>query len=376
MTKEEIARLPTLLDVIDHYFAGEHNMELRTEHSMFKGTFPTHLQKGFFEPMQFDDGTCILLPLSPIMHSYYRGESSYHEECSPSLYRKGMGDAEIFVERVKRCELELLMRDYPITRIVENGILAQDPSGDWHQLFFRIGYDGMAQHYGIKTEYLDLTIDQWTAAFFAATTYDFATDTYLPITDIDKHPYGAFYLYNEIPMLPLSEKHQRVNVVGLQPLARPGRQYGYVCKMEKGENFNDIAQKTLFRHDARINEMIYNYTNRSNRLFPKELLNDKIRKRIVEGKDFSKWAFEEAGKRYFSDRGEEELKEYLAEKYVEIREDNIQWFTEAEKADVVDYWKAHEQEFLSKIQARWTYLGAIKEVSGKELTELAEEDME
>ena len=43
MTKEEIAKLPTLLDLIDHYLAGEHNMELMTEHSVFKGAFPTHL---------------------------------------------------------------------------------------------------------------------------------------------------------------------------------------------------------------------------------------------------------------------------------------------------------------------------------------------
>ena len=373
MTKEEIAKLPTLLDLIDHYLAGEHNMELMTEHSVFKGAFPTHLQKGFYEPLLMEDGTSILFPLSPIQHSYYRGESSYHEECYPSLYRKGMGDAEIFVERVKRCELELLMRDYPITGIVESGIQAQDPAGNWHQFFFRIGYDGMAQHYGIKTEYMDLTLDVWTAAFFAATTYDYATDAYSPITDTNEHPYGAFYLYNETPMLPPFDKKQRVDVVGLQPLARPGRQSGYVFKMEKGENFNDLTQKNLFRHDARVNELIYNYTNRSNRLFPKELLNDRIRKRIVDGKDFSKWAFEESWKRYFADRTEKELKGYLEDKGIDIRTDNIQWFTENEKAEIVDYWKAHEQEFLSKIRPRWTYHGPIKEVSGKELEELAEE---
>ncbi|UKK50331.1 FRG domain-containing protein [Prevotella sp. E13-17] len=367
MTKEEIAKLPTLLDLIDYYLAGEHNVELRTELSVFKGAFPTHLQKGFFEPLLMEDGTSILLPLSPIQHSYYRGESSYHEECYPSLYRKGMGEAEIFVERVKRCEMELLMRDYPITGIVERGIQAQDPVGNWHPLFFRIGYDGMAQHYGIKTEYMDLTLDVWTAAFFAATTYDYASDTYSPITDIDKHPYGAFYLYNEIPMLPSFDKKQRVDVVGMQPLARPGRQSAYVFKMEKGENFNDLTQKNLFRHDARVNELVFNYTNRSNRLFPKELLNERIRKRIVEGKEFSLWAFEEARKRYFANRSEEELKGYLEEKEIGVRTDNIQWFAEAEKAEIVDYWKAHEREFLNKIKPRWAYHGPLKEVGAKDL---------
>ena len=301
-----------------------------------------------------------------------RGESSFHEECYPSLYRKGLGDAEIFVERVKRCELELLMKDYPITGIVESGIQAQDPAGNWHPFFFRIGHDGMAQHYGIKTEYMDLTLDVWTAAFFAATTYDYATDTYSPITDTNEHPYGAFYLYNETPMLQPFDKKQRVDVVGLQPLARPGRQSGYVFKMEKGENFNDLTQKNLFRHDARVNELIYNYTNRSNRLFPKELLNDRMRKSIVEGNNFSKWSFEEARKRYFPKRSEDELMGYLEGKGIEIRDYNIQWFTEAEKADIIDYWKAHEREFLDKIRPRWSYRGPIKEVSGKELGEIVE----
>lgn len=372
MTKEEIAKLPTLLDVIDYYFAGEHSMELKVEQSVFKGAFPTHLQKGYFEPLLFEDGTSILLPLSPIQHSYYRGESSYHEECYPSLYRKGMSDVEIFVERLKRCELELLMQDYPITGIVQKGIQAQDPSGEWHPFFFRIGYDGMAQHYGIKTEYMDLTIDQWTAAFFAATTYDYETDKYTPITDTEKHPYGVFYLYNEIPMLPPFDKEQRVDVVGLQPLARPGRQAGYVCKMKKGENFNTIAHKSFFRHDTRVNEFIYNYTNRSNRLFPKELLNDKIRNEIVEGVVFSQWSYDEARKRYFVGEKENVLKDYLAQKHITIRKDNRQWFTEREKADIVDYWKTHEQGFLDKIRPRWTYHGPIKEVSGEEFSKLVE----
>lgn len=369
MTKEEIAKLPTLLDLIDYYLAGEYNMELMSEHSVFQGAFPTHLQKGFYEPMQMQDGTSVLMPLSPMQYSFYRGESIYHEECYPSLYRRGMDEAEIFVERVKRCEMELLMKDYPITGIVESGIQAQDPAGNWHQLFLRIGYDGMAQHYGIKTEYLDLTIDLWTAAFFAATTYDYDSDTYSPITDIDENSYGALYLYNEIPMLPLFNNKQRVDVVGLQPLARPGRQSGYVFKMEKEENFNDLSQKNLFRHDARVNELVYNYTNRSNRLFPKELLNDRIRKMIVEGKDFSKWAFDETRKRYYPDRSEGELKGFLYEKGIVIRTDNIQWFTEVEKAEIVDYWKAHEQDFLSKILLRWSYSGPIEEVSGKDLAD-------
>ena len=90
------------------------------------------------------------------------------------------------------------------------------------------------------------------------------------MTDIDKHAYGAFYLYNEIPMLPPFDKKKRVDVVGLQPLARPGRQSGYVFRMEKGENFNDLTQKNLFRHDARVNELVKARTSRNGLLRKRE----------------------------------------------------------------------------------------------------------
>lgn len=268
MTKEEIAKLPTLLDIVNHYLEGEKRIEELHESGHFKGLFPTHAYKGMFEPLLMDDGTHILLPLSPAQHSYYRGESIYHEDCRPSLYRRGMTDADIFVERLKRCEMELMMQQYSITDLFANSIHAQAPDKTWIPLPFRIGYGGMAQHYGIKTEFIDLTLDPWTAAFFAATKYDDTTDTYSVIEDTEKYQCGAFYLYNEIP-LPYPN-HSRIDVVGLQPLARPGRQSAFVYRMEQGENFNSIARYDLFRHDVDVNRQIFEHANNSSQLFLKE----------------------------------------------------------------------------------------------------------
>ena len=92
------------------------------------------------------------------------------------------------------------------------------------------------------------------------------------------------------------------------------------------------------------------------------MLNVRIRKEIVEGKEFSQWSYNEAKKRYFADMSDDVLKGYLKQKNVTIRPDNRQWFTEAEKSDIIDYWKSHEQEFLSKIRTRWSYRGPIKEM--------------
>lgn len=352
LSKDEIAKLPTLLNIVKRVLDDEQQFGNHINHSRYKGLFPTKVHKGFFEPMQMEDGSYILMPLSPTPYSLYRGESSFHTECYPTLFRKGVSDADVFVERIKRCELEFLMQDYPITNIFANTIHAQDPSGNWHNFKFRIGYDGMAQHYGIRTECLDLTLDIWTAAFFAATKYDYNTDTYTPISDSEKYQYGVIYTYNHIPFL----GQERVDVVGLQPLKRSGCQAGYVLRMQKGENFNSLATNTIiFRHNANANKQVFDYNEQSNRLFPREILNDKIRNHIVKSTVFSQQALDMAKKRYFSGTDDKILQNYLEDKNITITSVSKEWFSNSEKNDILDYWKSIETEFLNKIKPRWIY---------------------
>lgn len=161
---------------------------------------------------------------------------------------------------------------------------------------------------------MDLTLDLWTAAFFAATTYDSESDTYTAITDTTKHPYGALYLYNEIP-IPFRES-PRINVVGMQPLSRPGRQSAFVFKMYPKENFNVLVLKTYFRHDAEVNKEIVSRVNKDNNLFPKELIGTRIRNEIVKGDEFSSWAYNEAKRRYAQDKSDDELKAYLEARHI------------------------------------------------------------
>ena len=71
-----------------------------------------------------------------------------------------------------------MMQQYPLTDLFAISIYALAPDKSRKPIPFRVGLDGMAQHYGIKTEYMDLTLDPWTAAFFAATKYDDETDTF------------------------------------------------------------------------------------------------------------------------------------------------------------------------------------------------------
>lgn len=363
MDRIDIAKLPTLLDVLNHFWEEERKTEELVEKDpKFRYMYPKRCHKRFFQPIEMEDGTDIIVPLSPKQYVFFRGESEYHEECYPSLYRNGMTESSIFVERLKRCELELMLKEYPITNLFAYSIYTKTPDGKDFFFNFRIGYDGLAQHYGIKTEFMDITVDPLVAAFFAATKYDSRTDSYIPIAETNK--YGVFYVRTQFPFI--GEANSRLDVVGMQPLFRPGKQAAFVYRLDKGENFNDRAKKIFFRHDAIINQLIYQLANVNNRLFPKELLNEKIRNGIVKSREFTDEAYVMAKERYYPDDSVEVLKSFIKDEHIKIRKTKKKWFTEIEKQYALEYWERNQKEYLDKIIPRWAYKGQVKEVDSIE----------
>lgn len=361
MNSFEIAQLPTLFDILNNFWDEERKSEELVERDpRFRDMYPKRCHKRFFQPIKMEDGTDILMPLSPKQYTFYRGESEYHEECYPSLYRRGMTESSIFVERLKRCELELMLKEYPITNLFAYSTYTKTPDGKDFFFNFRIGYDGLAQHYGVKTEFMDITIDPLVAAFFAATKYDSRTDTYSPIINTEECKYGVFYVRTQFPFI--GEANSRLDVVGMQPLFRPGKQAAFVYRLDKGENFNDKAKKIFFRHDARINQLIYQLANVNNRLFSKEVLNEKIRNGIVRSRDFSDAAYVMTKERYYSNCSDIVLKSYTKDEHVKIRNTKKKWFTEIEKRQALEYWEKNQNEYLDKIIPRWVYNGEAEEV--------------
>ena len=228
---------------------------------------PYYEHEGKFEIVTGPDAQERLIPCSLSFNCYYRGESGYHKPCKPSLYRKGMTDEAIFHERLKACELELLIADYPLTDIFKSGLQITLNDGHTIHLHLNIDTEALAQHYGIKTDLLDLTVDKFVAAFFATTTY--RNGKYYPVEP--KEPqYGVFYMYSDIPLWEKDMYSKHMRVVGLQPFSRPGEQAGFVLRLGKKDDFRKKALKKIkFRQDKDISWLIFNYTNRANKLFPK-----------------------------------------------------------------------------------------------------------
>lgn len=337
-----------LFDILDSLSLGE---ELwRYKQGRFLGLFPGIEHEGKFETIVMPDGKTSLVPCNLAFNDYYRGQSSYYEDCYPSLYREGMTPAMQFVERVKYEEFKLLISKYPITKIFSDGLYVNYPDGSSGSVSLNVDSLALAQHYGIKTELIDVTVDKFVAAFFASTTCK--DDIYTPITTPRQEP-GVFYHYVEIPLPSIPSK---LRAVGLQPFSRPGEQSGFVVEMSPKENFNKLVRRAIhFQHDPEIAEFIYNYTNRSARLFPKSILKEKADD-IKSSDKFSQAAFDVACSEFYPDVDRSICLQYIEECKMSIVDSPIVSFTEEEKQECLKQWENKGfQDTQSKIICRFCY---------------------
>lgn len=315
------------------------------------------------------DGLLRLVPCSLAFNDYYRGELEYHPECKPSLLRPWMTGAKQFVERVKFKELCLLMENYPLVQIYKDGLCMILPDGSKQNYRLTIDYLALAQHYGICTEVMDFTVDKFVAAFFACTDYDKETDTYTPHDETvprivnGKKKYvteGCFYHFVDKALLPGEVSNFRS--VGLQPFSRPGEQAGFVLAMKTEQDLNNMVERAIhFKHDKKIAEFIYNYTNRSNKLFPQSVLQKKAIK-IRDSKIFSHKAFSLAKDEFYPNAEDSVLYDYLAGERVELQDNPIVSFTQEEIDKFYKDWKDHgEKEFYDKILVRYAFYGPTRD---------------
>ena len=331
----------TLLDVLNQIALEE---ERCVETQSFISDYN---REGKFETKIMTDGRISLIPCGLSYNNYYRGECEYHAECKPSLYRKNMTEAKQFVERVKYEELCILIEKYPLVKYYQKGMGFKFPDGTIKGNELSIDKMALAQHYGICTELMDFTVDKFVAAFFACTKYN--EDGTYSIND-EEGGDGCFYHYVDKNVhLGMSQ----LRAVGLQPFSRPGEQAGYVLQMNADENLNDcVANAIHFKHNRKVSEFIFNYTNRSKKLFPKSILDDKAMA-IKNSNVFSKKAYEMAKKEFYSDISDDVLMGYLREENKVLCETPIVAFSTIEIDNFHKEWeKGGMNDFFRKIIVR------------------------
>lgn len=206
---------------------------------------------------------------SVVLSALYRGEQrDYGSECTSSLGRKCRACKEsssvnAFLEFVI-AQLRIYLfhvfltyfreyRDFPFATPMPHII---------------------AQHYGIPTQFLDLTDDIKVALFFACCKYDKSNHRYLPVSEDDlgnMGEYGVLYCGHE--------NFGVTEMIGYQPFTRCFKQRGYFIDTAQ-ESFcwdfplerNAGFTKNLFHRTPQLCRQIYDEFDGGEILFPKDSL--------------------------------------------------------------------------------------------------------
>jgi hypothetical protein len=133
----------------------------------------------------------------------------------------------------------------------------------------RIDLSGMAQHYGLATDLLDVTSNFDVASFFATCEWSDEQHNFQPVL-LSEQP-GVMYRFAPCLFVGIDDSAQFQHV-GWQPLHRPAQQRADAMRMKKGQDFDSFppVQKVRFRHSAKVSQRIWQSFDKGRTLFPKD----------------------------------------------------------------------------------------------------------
>jgi len=214
--------------------------------------------KNGFVVNQLDSGRFNFKPNLTNRKFLFRGQAEYFEKCYPNMFRNHAED--YFLKyNIFSCEMQILLDSHPLVQLFNHGVeLFND------RFVFEVNYGGLSQHYYNRTQFLDLTSDIEAAKFFAVTTFDMDSNSYIPY---DKDGIGVLYYYDIEPDAFRKENDEyKLSAIGKQPFMQSGAQHGYLLAMSKGMNFNTIPQVryVFFRHNKSVTNDIFKKSENGN----------------------------------------------------------------------------------------------------------------
>lgn len=268
------------------------------------------------------------------LSNFYRGERAYYGSSKATLHRIVPKDkierlVYYFIENMRIGEFSKLLNKL---NFIKNWKMSS------------INYDALAQHYGFKTDYIDITNDFDVALFFACCKYNTTSRTWEPLskediqvkgnTSID-YRYGVLYkgeslsegfLYgfgNQNPYNP-------VRPIGFQPLMRCHFQHAYTMQMNEDDDlYQDPRFEILkFKHSPELSNKIFQEMKQGEYIYPRyeiRLLDDCI-ERVKNTRIFSQqifenvfsWLFTFPYLKEYDTYSINEIKDLLTERNIEI----------------------------------------------------------
>lgn len=260
----------------------------------------------------FKDGMAIRIPDNgrQVWHqgnsiNYYRGEHAYFGRSKASLYRTSDGhhitQEETEIGIIKIIDFSFLLKKIPFVK--------GWPYGD-------VFYPGIAQHYGLKTYYIDVTKDFKVALFFACTKWDGENKKWIPLDSSDSAldgrkknltanggdpRYGVlFRAPSDINNFCAAHLRKRdltpVYPIGYQPFIRCEKQSAYYIPASiKYDLYQDPTfQKIRFKLNEDLCQWIYNEMDQGQAIYPKDVSGDcsSIAEEIKRSNEYSEAALD------------------------------------------------------------------------------------
>lgn len=251
------SKLPTLDFLRPHLEVPEVNTGM--QYALTPNGIVTDNQEGL-HAVQDEQGRVVLRSGIEFSMVVYRGQTEEHKLCVPSLARK-KHIAEQLMELCRHVAFEDAIGDHPYVRICEQARFGDSP------LF--INRPGLAQHYGLATDMLDLTSNFDIACFFATCRWNNASHSYQPV----EHATVPGVLYRMLPLalIQFSETGS-LSHVGWQPFHRPEQQRACALRMQTGQNFAKLpgVQLIRFRQNRKVSVRIWKSFDEGRSLFPND----------------------------------------------------------------------------------------------------------
>lgn len=249
--------------------------------------------------MQSLKGDCVhLISGVEFEMAEYRGQTQEYAVCLSSLDRIS-SDHELFAALCRSVYFQQGLAFHPaITQLQNQGLHLDERVSP---LPICINLEGIAQHYGLATEYLDITRNFSVASFFATQQWNNKTQKFEPMRMAS--PPGV--IYKLIPLFmpdQLTEDEVPYVPVGWQPFPRPEQQRANAIRLKPGEDFvkSFVVSKHYFHHSRNQSKRIYEEFEGGAKLMPDDALAefaDSVQSKTAFPQSTLDLAFERYGQR-------------------------------------------------------------------------------
>lgn len=281
----------------------------------------------------------------------YRGQIEDFGSCTSTLDRCKSQEEQI-LSICRTIAYEDILQTHPFVKVSKEYNFLDKP--------ICIDYTGMAQHYGLHTNYLDVTASFDVASFFATCKWDEDLQKYQPLGYTQK-PGVMYRLYDFILQSMMIEGNslEGFRYLGWQPLPRPEQQRANVIKLAKGQDFETVSsvKKYYFKQSTSVSKKIYKMFDEGKSLFPDDSA-EHLAQNCKNLTDFTRGQVQRAFTRFEEWSGKILSEEYKVESIKKLELQLVQK-TPLKWDELLDtdskVWEEKLLETMSKVRYRMTF---------------------